>query len=65
MGELRDYVQRRLATAFERSGLTQELLARRAGVDVRTVRRVLHGDTCSLDTVQAVARVLRVDWGTA
>jgi transcriptional regulator with XRE-family HTH domain len=42
-------------------GLTQAALAERAGLHVRTVRRLLQGETCDLATVEAIARVLRVD----
>ena len=62
MADLRDYLIGRLRVARERSGLTEEQIGARCGLHVRTVRRVFAGDTCALDTVQTVARVLRVEW---
>lgn len=50
-----------VSEAFALRKLTHQELAGRAGVSVKTVRRFLAGQTCSLDTAAALSRALRVD----
>ncbi len=40
-------------------GLSLERLARDAGIDIKTLRRILNGKQAYLDTIQAIATVLR------
>lgn len=59
---LRAHVQATLLESFERSGLTRQQLALRAGVSLSTVYRVLDGETCGLEAVDRVSRVLGIRW---
>lgn len=47
-----------LVTAYHDSGLSHAVLAARAGVDVNTVFRALHGHNCTLRVLEALATVL-------
>lgn len=46
--------------AYERSGLTQEEIAHRAGVHENTVHNILHGRNATIANLCAVAEVLGV-----
>lgn len=63
MGErLRDRLVERVRAEIDARNLSPEQVARRAGLETpKTVRRLLSGETCSLDTLEAVANALGVD----
>lgn len=60
--DVRVFVLQRLRHEVRRRRLTHVALSLRSGVSVRTVERVLAGDTCGLETVAAISQALRIDW---
>lgn len=51
---------RRIKEARIRAGLTQQTLAERAGLALRTLTRIENGEDIKLSTLSAIARVLGV-----
>ena len=62
MSELRTQLSRRASSLRQRAGLTQEQVAREAGIGLDAVGRLERGEvTPSLDTLQRLAHVYQID----
>lgn len=61
MTRLRDELLSRLHALLATRGLDASQVARRSGVHVKTVRRLLAGEMMSLATLEAIERGLRAD----
>ena len=51
---------RNVRQCMETLKLTQRALSEQTGLDVRTIRRVRHGDGARLETVERIAEALKV-----
>ena len=60
--DLREHIRRRLLEAAERLRVTDDALARRAGVHPRTVRRVWAGESFGFRVADRLADALGVTW---
>lgn len=60
--DLREHIRRRLLEAAERLRVTDDALARRAGVHPRTVRRVWAGESFGFGVADRLADALGVTW---
>lgn len=58
---IRATIRTRLQRAIERRRLTYAQVAQRAGVNPRTVQRLLEGETFAEETVDAVAQALGIE----
>jgi transcriptional regulator with XRE-family HTH domain len=58
--DVRERLSTRLRREARMQGLTGNEIARRGGMDPRTVRRVLSGHTMCWDTLTEVSRVMRL-----
>lgn len=55
----------KLTAAIAKQGITQDTLAQKAGVGVRTVREAAHGNPIMPDCAQKIATVLQLSYSTA